>query len=90
MVKGPEDYRTYSRFGRDPEAYFYVIDRLLYGLARCAAAAGRRTVRVWSVGCAGGEEPYSLAIAWVSALAGRFPTVSLEIVAVNEKKMKKE
>ena len=78
-----EDYRTYSRFGRDPEAFLYVVDRILYGLARDAANSGTNVVRVWSVGCAGGEEPYSLAIAWHAALAERFPSVRLEIVATD-------
>ena len=45
LADGPENYRTYSRFGRDPEAYFYVVDRILYGLAREAAADGTGVAR---------------------------------------------
>jgi chemotaxis methyl-accepting protein methylase/uncharacterized membrane protein YgcG len=78
----PKSFRTYSRFGRDPEVYFWTIDHVLYGLARAAANA-TNVIRVWSAGCAGGEEPYSLAIAWSAVLAERFPAVRLEIVATD-------
>ena len=36
----PKSFKTYSRFGRDPEVYFWTIDHVLYGLARAAARAG--------------------------------------------------
>ena len=78
----PKSFRTYSRFGRDPEVYFWTIDHVLYGLAR-AAASTTNVIRVWSAGCAGGEEPYSLAIAWSAVLAERFPSVKLEIIATD-------
>ena len=78
----PKSFRTYSRFGRDPEVYFWTIDHVLYGLAR-AAANTTNVIRVWSAGCAGGEEPYSLAIAWSAVLAERFPIVKLEIIATD-------
>ena len=78
----PKSFKTYSRFGRDPEVYFWTIDHVLYGLAR-AAANTTNVIRVWSAGCAGGEEPYSLAIAWSAVLAERFPSVKLEIIATD-------
>ena len=78
----PKSFKTYSRFGRDPEVYFWTIDHVLYGLARRAVAT-TNVVRVWSAGCAGGEEPYSLSIAWSAVLAERFPSVKLEIIATD-------
>jgi chemotaxis protein methyltransferase CheR len=42
-------------------------------------ARGRRTVKVWSVGCAAGEEAYTLAI----VLAGHLPGVSLSVLATD-------
>ena len=41
--------------------------------------AGKRTVQVWSAGCAGGEEPYTLAIVLSRAL----PSAQLRIVATD-------
>ena len=40
-------------------------------------------MRCWSAGCASGEEPYSLAILWGLTLAGRFPALSLRVVATD-------
>ena len=77
----PKSFKTYS-LRPDPEVYFWTIDHVLYGLARpprirrTSSASGR-------AGCAGGEEPYSLAIAWRAVLAERFPAVRLEIVATD-------
>jgi chemotaxis protein methyltransferase CheR len=42
-------------------------------------AAGRRFIRVWSAGCAAGEEPYTLA----AVLARALPGVELEIEATD-------
>ncbi|KAJ8598083.1 hypothetical protein CTAYLR_005588 [Chrysophaeum taylorii] len=73
-----KDYRTYSRFARDPQVFLHLVDSVLYTLAQQESV-----VRVWSVGCAGGEEPYSIAIAWHCAIAAEFPGVRLEIAATD-------
>ena len=44
---------------------------------------GEGILRCWSIGCAGGEEPYSLAILWKLELQARFPTVGLLILATD-------
>lgn len=48
-----------TEFFREPEAIARVRDELLQDLA----AVGARSVRLWSAGCASGEEAYSLALA---------------------------
>jgi chemotaxis methyl-accepting protein methylase len=48
---------TISRFWRNYSLWEYLAAHVLPGL--CEAGA-----RVWSCGCAGGEEPYSLALLW--------------------------
>ncbi len=71
-----------SRFWRDRAVFDQLADRILPRLAAGAAASGRASVRAWSAGCASGEEPYSLAIAFAlgpAASAG----AGLEIIATD-------
>ncbi|HVS66176.1 MAG TPA: CheR family methyltransferase [Thermoanaerobaculia bacterium] len=55
---------TISRFLRDREVYRRLCEEVLPELAERAAARGARRLRAWSVGCASGEEPYSLSLGW--------------------------
>ncbi len=72
---------TISRFWRDRGTWERLRDEVLPELARAAAAQRRLRLRAWSVGCASGEEPYSLRILWDLALAPAHPALELEIVA---------
>jgi chemotaxis protein methyltransferase CheR len=72
-----------SRFYRD-RAVFEGLERLvLPALTAAVRARGETTLRCWSVGCAAGEEPYTLAIVWRLRVAPRFPGVRLCIVATD-------
>ncbi|MDW7643983.1 MAG: protein-glutamate O-methyltransferase CheR [Desulfuromonadales bacterium] len=51
-----------SQFFRNPSTFVLLEKKVLPDLLASPAAPGRRELRLWSVGCAGGEEPYSLAI----------------------------
>ncbi len=51
-----------SSFFRDPLAFEYLGECILPALLAEKAASSDRTLRVWSAGCANGEEPYSVAI----------------------------
>jgi chemotaxis protein methyltransferase CheR len=53
-----------SRFYRDRKVFEMLAYRVLPELARQATARGDCRVCCWSAGCASGEEPYSLRIAW--------------------------
>jgi chemotaxis protein methyltransferase CheR len=55
------------------------IDALATVVAPALRAQGRRTIRVWSAGCAAGEEPYTLAIVLSRAL----PDCSISILATD-------
>ncbi|MFQ5958696.1 MAG: CheR family methyltransferase [Alphaproteobacteria bacterium] len=72
-----------SRFWRDRGVYAHLGEVVLPELARAATARGERRVRCWSAGCASGEEPYSLALAWALAAARRSPPVTFEVVATD-------
>lgn len=51
-----------SQFFRNPDTFSALAAQVLPDLCRLARAAGRRELQLWSVGCASGEEAYSLAL----------------------------
>ena len=55
------------------------IAALVDNIAPAVRAANKRSIRVWSAGCAGGEEPYTLAI----VLARALPGVAIQITATD-------
>lgn len=72
-----------SRCFRD-RAVFAALERaVLPALAARARAAGRRTLRAWCAGCASGEEAFSVAALFASALAPLHPGLRLAIVATD-------
>jgi chemotaxis protein methyltransferase CheR len=74
---------TISRFYRDHRIYEALQSTFLPALSEAARARGARRLRVWSAGCASGEEPYTLAILWRLELASRFPELDLDLVATD-------
>lgn len=69
LMNTPEEYDrlfevlciNVSEFLRDPEVWG-ALSRLLTGVAREKKVNGRRQLRIWSAGCACGEEPYTISI----------------------------
>lgn len=74
---------TISRFYRDRGMWEALHVEVLPELAGRALAAGEPELWCWSAGCASGEEPYTLSIVWTLELAGRFPGVSLRVLATD-------
>ncbi|MCW5811217.1 MAG: chemotaxis protein CheR [Labilithrix sp.] len=72
---------TISRFYRDAPVFDALRHTHLPRLAEAARARG--TLRVWSAGCASGEEAYTIAILWHLELAARFPDVTLSLLATD-------
>jgi chemotaxis protein methyltransferase CheR len=64
-----------SYFFREPRQLAVFRTEVLPALARDAAAAGRRELRILSAGSAGGEEAYTLAIIAHEVLGGSNPAV---------------
>jgi chemotaxis protein methyltransferase CheR len=72
-----------SRFYRDRSVFQYLESDVLPQLAQCVAAGQGQELRCWSAGCAGGEEPYTLAIIWKQSLASRYPMLQFRMVATD-------
>lgn len=72
-----------SRFYRDRGVFEFVEAEVLPHLARLVLAQGGNELRCWSAGCAGGEEPYTLAIIWKRRFASRFGAIHLRVVATD-------
>ena len=71
---------TISRFFRDKGTFDVIRMQVLPDIAARARREGR-DAQVWSVGCASGEEPYTLKILWDVGVASGYPGVSLSIIA---------
>ena len=74
---------TISRFYRDKVVFSVLEQQLLPNLIRQAINRGQSILKVWSAGCASGEEAYSIALIWKLQLQRYFPGFELEILATD-------
>lgn len=72
-----------SRFYRDRSVFDRLADTVLPELAAAALTRGASRLAVWSVPCAAGEEPYTLAILWRERLAARFCGLGLRLLGTD-------
>jgi len=72
-----------SRFYRDRDVFNHLRDAILPDLARTARCHGDPWIRVWSAGCASGEEPYTVSILWRRHVQPDFFDLSLRLVATD-------
>ena len=71
-----------TEFFRDPKVWDYLREKILPELIDESRTAGRE-LRIWSAGCATGEEAYSLAISVAEALEGQPHPVDVRIFATD-------
>lgn len=71
---------TISRFFRDREVFDVLEGSVLPSIVQ---QKEKGEVRVWSIGCASGEEPYSLSLLWKEKFEKEYPTTRLSIVATD-------
>ncbi len=74
---------TISRFYRDHEVFRSLEQKVLVRLCEAIQARGGTVLRCWSIGCASGEEPYTLAILWARGIGRLFPAVEVSILATD-------
>jgi chemotaxis protein methyltransferase CheR len=72
-----------SRFGRDWSVFEYMGSTVLPSLCEGATTGGHDSIDCWSVGCARGEEPYTLAAVWDFIVAPSWPRLSISILATD-------
>ncbi|AKQ70523.1 Chemotaxis protein methyltransferase CheR [Myxococcus hansupus] len=75
---------TISRFYRDGRVFDLLRHGLLPARLGTLRERGESTLRVWSAGCASGEEPYTLSVLFWLGLQPYFPAARrLEVVATD-------
>ena len=71
---------TISRFLRDKTVFQTVGDSIIPALLK---EKDREDLRVWSIGCASGEEPFSLLLFWKQKFEKVWPKILLSILATD-------
>jgi chemotaxis protein methyltransferase CheR len=71
-----------SRFYRDRQVFRELAAEVLPAVNQLAAAGGSARTRIWSAGCASGEEPYTIALLWHFRRPDS-PRLPVEIVATD-------
>ncbi len=79
---------TISRFFRDREVFDALEHSVLPEILRNRE---NPDLKVWSIGCAGGEEPYSISLLWKEKFEKDFPGIRLSILAtdIDEKMLRR-
>ena len=70
-------------FFRDKDVYVSIKRNILPKLLQKAKARNRKRVRIWSMGCSRGQEPYSLAILFNAILDGGMQDYQIAIHATD-------
>lgn len=89
LQRNPDEYQRLvnsflikvTEFFRDPELFNYLRDNVLPNLLDSAEESGE--LRVWSAGCATGEEAYSLAVLIAELLEARQQNLVVRIFATD-------
>jgi chemotaxis protein methyltransferase CheR len=74
---------TISRFYRDKSVFDFLAQQVLPSLAEQALARRAAKLKVWSAGCASGEEAYTLSLIWRLQLQTRFAGLPIAITATD-------
>jgi chemotaxis methyl-accepting protein methylase len=90
LIRNPEEYDklfevlciNVSEFFRDPPVWAQVR-MLLAELIRRKTRDNDKTIRIWSAGCANGEEPHTIAIKLISLMQADILNFCVEIIATD-------
>ena len=70
-----------SEFFRDKEVFKVISGQVIPAIIAAKKLSGRRSLRIWSAGCACGEEVYSLSMILNEALGSDYNTFSIRLYA---------
>lgn len=70
-------------FFRDPGLYDVLRDRVFPQVIAAKSAQRHRVIRLWSAGCATGEEPYSVMMAFLDLLGPRIDDFTVSMTATD-------
>jgi chemotaxis protein methyltransferase CheR len=79
---------TITRFFRDKEVFDILENSILPAVVEHKGAGD---FNIWSIGCANGEEPYTLSMLWEERIKENFPPIRLTLLAtdINENLLKR-
>jgi chemotaxis methyl-accepting protein methylase len=91
LTAHPEEYArlldaltvNVTEFFRDPPVWKIIRGEVIPAIVKAKGSTGQRAIRVWSAGCATGEEPYSLAMSFLAALGADAPSYMLSVTATD-------
>lgn len=72
---------TISRFYRDSRVFDFLEHSIIPAIIKNKKE--KDGIKIWSVGCANGEEPYSLSMLWRAGFEKEFPKIRLVISATD-------
>jgi chemotaxis methyl-accepting protein methylase len=72
-----------TQFFRDPTVFELFRKEILPAIIKDKAVRHQRMIRVWSAGCATGQEPYSLAMSFLAAMGPRADDFLLTILGTD-------
>lgn len=72
-----------TEFFRDAPVWKIIRDVVVPSLLKAKSESGHRGIRVWSAGCATGEESYSLAMAFLSAMGDTAGSFMLNVIGTD-------
>ena len=80
---------TISRFYRDRKVFDLLENSVIPAIIKDKKE--KDEFKIWSIGCANGEEPYSLSMTWKAKFENKFPKIHLVILAtdINEALLKR-
>ena len=91
MASAPNEYARLldaltvngTDFFRDPPVWDIIRGEVIPSILAGKAASGHHAVRAWSAGCATGEEPYSMVMAFLAARGAKLDRMLLSVTATD-------